>query len=395
VTVPFNYATNIHQITEEIYMNNLAPVLIFAAGAVFGILLTLVIAHFRVNSREKELAVMTETMKGAFAQLSMDSMTKNSENFIQLAGNIFDSKSADSAKHLQAKKELIDAQLANMQQELQRVQILMTGMEKEREARFAEIAEQIKNTVRQTERLSDVTSSLNKALSSTAERGRWGERMALDIIRAAGMKERINYDTQKTMKNGSRPDFTFYLPKSYIVNMDVKFPLDSYQKFCEGQASEQDSHAKNFIRDVRLKIKEVSSRGYIDTQENTLDVVLLFIPNESVYEFIYEKDPAVMDIALQNNVVLTSPLSLYSVLSVIRQAVENFAFESTSGEMLKLFDRFAKQWEMFTGKLETMGKKLDEAQKAYDELVSTRKNMLEKPLEKINALRTEKEFEEV
>lgn len=376
-------------------MNNLAPVLIFAAGAVFGILLTLVIAHFRVNSREKELAVMTETMKGAFAQLSMDSMTKNSENFIQLAGNIFDSKSADSAKHLQAKKELIDAQLANMQQELQRVQILMTGMEKEREARFAEIAEQIKNTVRQTERLSDVTSSLNKALSSTAERGRWGERMALDIIRAAGMKERINYDTQKTMKNGSRPDFTFYLPKSYIVNMDVKFPLDSYQKFCEGQASEQDSHAKNFIRDVRLKIKEVSSRGYIDTQENTLDVVLLFIPNESVYEFIYEKDPAVMDIALQNNVVLTSPLSLYSVLSVIRQAVENFAFESTSGEMLKLFDRFAKQWEMFTGKLETMGKKLDEAQKAYDELVSTRKNMLEKPLEKINALRTEKEFEEV
>ncbi len=309
-----------------------------------------------------------------------------------------DAKTREGTKELETKKALIDAQLGNMRGELERVHNLMTGMEKEREARFSEIAEQIKNTVHQTEKLADVTGSLNRALSSTAERGgRWGgERMALDIIRATGgMKEKINYDLQKTMDNGSRPDFTFYLPKGYCVNMDVKFPLDSYLKYCaEGGASDQELHLKNFMRDVKQKIKEVRTRGYIDSEEHTLDVMILFIPNESVYEFIYEKDPTVMDLALASGVILTSPpLSLFAVLSVVRQSVENFAFESTSGEMLKLFGQFYKQWDMFTSKMDTIGKKLDEAQRAYDDLSSTRRNMLEKPLNKIDTLRSEKGIE--
>jgi DNA recombination protein RmuC len=195
------------------------------------------------------------------------------------------------------------------------------------------------------------------------------------------------------MANGSRPDFTFYLPQGFCVHMDVKFPLDSYLKFCSEEGAGKESHMKNFIRDVRQKIKDVKTRGYIDQQENTLDVMLLFIPNESVYEFIYEKDPQIMDIAMEAGVILTSPLSLFAVLAVIRQSVENFAFESTSGEMLKLFGKFYQQWDKFTAKLEMVGKKIDEAQKSYDELISTRRNMLEKPLEKIELLRSEKGIE--
>ncbi|PLX70106.1 MAG: DNA recombination protein RmuC [Denitrovibrio sp.] len=332
-------------------------------------------------------------MKGAFAELSIESLSKNTDDFLKLAGTVMDAKTKEGSKELESKKALIDAQLGNMKGELERVHNLMTGMEKEREARFSEITEQIKNTVHQTEKLADVTGSLNRALSSSAERGRWGERMALDIIRATGMKEKINYDLQKTMENGSRPDFTFYLPKGYCVNMDVKFPLDSYLKYCAADALEQETHLKNFLRDVKLKVKEVKTRGYIDSNENTLDVMILFIPNESVYEFIYEKDPTVMDLALESGVVLTSPLSLFAVLAVVRQSVENFAFESTSGEMLKLFGKFYKQWDMFTAKMDTIGKKLEEAQRSYDDLSSTRRNMLEKPLANIEALRSEKGIE--
>jgi DNA recombination protein RmuC len=217
--------------------------------------------------------------------------------------------------------------------------------------------------------------------------------MALDIIRATGMKENINYTEQKTMENGSRPDFTFFLPKGFCVNMDVKFPFDSYLKYCSDENGDKEIHLKNFIKDVRQKIKDVKSRGYIDQNENTLDVMLLFIPNESVYEFIYEKDPAIMDLALEAKVVLTSPLSLFAVLSVIRQSVENFAFEATSGEILKLFGTFYKQWDMFISKMDNMGKKLMDAQKEYEILTSTRKNQLERPLQKIENIRKEKGLE--
>ncbi|PLX66332.1 MAG: DNA recombination protein RmuC [Denitrovibrio sp.] len=374
-------------------MKEIFPFVTFLAGLVLGAFGVFMLSFGAKKSREKEIERLTDIMRGSFAELSSASLSKNTDEFLKLAGEVMNARTKANSAEMESKKELIDAQLVTMKGELERVHKLMTGMEKEREARFSEIAQQIKSTAYQTERLTDVAIDLNKALSSTAERGRWGERMALDIIRATGMKEKINYDLQKTMENGSRPDFTFYLPKGFCVNMDVKFPLDSYLKYCASESGEQEAHLKNFLRDVRQKIKEVTSRGYIDQQENTLDVMLLFIPNESVYEFIYEKDPGIMDAALGNSVVLTSPLSLYAVLAVIRQSVENFAFESTSGEMLKLFGKFYKQWDMFIAKLETMGKKLEEEQKAYDELTSTRRNMLERPLEKIEALRNEKGIE--
>jgi len=377
-------------------MNDLLPVITFIAGTAFGFgVYALLNRQAKSNLadmesvRRDELNAMVETMKGSFAEVSLESLSKNSDEFFRVAKSFLDAKAEEGGKELDGKKALIDGQLANMKEELDRVHKLMTDMEKERASKFSEIAQQIRNSVEQTDKLTDITGSLNRALSSTTERGRWGERMALDIIRATGMIENVNYVEQKTMSNGSRPDFTFFLPKGFCVNMDVKFPFDSYLKYCSAEAEEQEHHAKSFIRDVRQKIKDINGRGYVDSEDSTIDVVLMFIPNESVYEFIYEKDPSIMDLAVESGVVLTSPLSLFAVLSVIRQAVENFAFEATSGEILKLFGTFYKQWDMFISKMDKMGQRITDAQKEYEILMSTRRNQLERPLEKIENIRKE------
>ncbi|MGE4319682.1 MAG: DNA recombination protein RmuC [Deferribacterales bacterium] len=366
-------------------MTAFISVLIFVLGAVIGFF-----AAWYLGRKER---AMTDEMKGVFAQVSMDSLSKNSEEFLKLAGSVLEAKAGDGERRLEGKKELIDAQLIHMKENLEKIQLFMSSMEKERESKFTEITEQIKSTVRQTERLTDVTGDLSRALSSTAERGRWGERMALDIIRASGMIDGVNYREQSTMKNGSRPDFTFFLPKGLILNMDVKFPLDNYTRFFQTDGAEREACLKAFVKDVRTKIKDVKDRGYIDQTENTVDVVLLFIPNESVYEFIYEHDDSVMDFALGHRVILCSPMSLFAVLAVIRQSVENFSFDSTSGEMLKLFGEFYKQWGMFSEKLEMMGRRLDDARREFETLTTTRKNQLEKPLEKIETIRREKGLE--
>jgi len=347
-------------------------------------------AAYFLRRKEEEMA---EGLKNAFAQVSMDSLSRNSEEFIRLAKVTLEAKTGEGERQLEGKKELIDAQLVNMKESLEKLQVFMGALEKDRESKFAEISEQIKGTVRQTERLTDVANDLNRALSSSAERGRWGERMALDIIRAAGMIESVNYKEQQTMKNGSRPDFTFFMPKGMVLNMDVKFPLDNYVRYYQTEGTERDACLKLFMKDVKTKIKDVKDRGYVDRGENTLDVVLLFIPNESVYEFIYGNDDSVMDFSLSNGVVLTSPMSLFAVLAVIRQSVENFAFESTSADMLKLFSEFYKQWRMFTDKFETLGKRIDDVKKEFDALTTTRTKQLERPLEKIDTLRKEKGLE--
>jgi DNA recombination protein RmuC len=137
-------------------------------------------------------------------------------------------------------------------------------------------------------------------------------------------------------------------------------------------------------------IKQVTNRSYIDTTDNTVDYVIVFIPNEQVYSFINESDPTVMDEALKQKVILCSPFTLYAVLAVIRQAVANFNLEQTASEILKLLGEFSKQWGLYKEKFDLVGKRLDDAKKEYDTLAATRTNQLEKPLRKIEDLRKQK-----
>jgi DNA recombination protein RmuC len=97
-----------------------------------------------------------------------------------------------------------------------------------------------------------------------------------------------------------------------------------------------------------------------------------------------------MDEALKQKVILCSPFTLYAVLAVIRQAVENFNLEKTASEILKLLGEFSKQWNAYKEKFMLMGERLDAAKKEYDTLITTRTNMLERPLKKIEDLRGQK-----
>ncbi|MBI5050627.1 MAG: DNA recombination protein RmuC, partial [Nitrospirae bacterium] len=141
---------------------------------------------------------------------------------------------------------------------------------------------------------------------------------------------------------------------------------------------------------TKVMIKQVTTRDYINPAENTVDYVIMFIPNEQVYSFINESDTTIMDEALRQKVILCSPFTLYAVLAVIRQAIENFNLERTASEILKLLGDFSKQWGLYKEKFEAMGKRLDDAKKEYDMLANTRSNMLERPLKKIEELRKQK-----
>ena len=144
---------------------------------------------------------------------------------------------------------------------------------------------------------------------------------------------------------------------------------------------------------MRSRIKEVTTRSYINPAENTVDYMIVFIPNEQVYAFINENDLSLLDEALKNKVILCSPITLYAILAVIRQGVENFNLEKTAAEILSLLGTFHKQWEAFQDSLERMGKRIEDAQNEYTKLTTTRKNQLERPLKKIEELRQNKGIE--
>lgn len=334
--------------------------------------------------RKADEALLLETVKNNFGRLTLEAQEKSHQAFLTLAEQRLEKQTAQHTAELETKKDLIGQHLGQMEAQLKQVSSLVSEFEEKRAEKLGALGSELQQLIK-------TSTSLQKALADNRARGQWGERIADDILRMAGFIEGVNYGRQMTILvsegQKARPDFTFFLPKGMMLNMDVKFPLDNYlgSVYAENE-TDQEAYRNRFLGDVRNHIKTVSSREYINIQQNTADCVLLFIPNEQVYRFIHEYDSSLIDSALEKKVILCSPLTLYIVLTVIRQAADNFALEQSSRDVLILLNKFKKQWTMFADKMDALGASLGKAQSTYEELAGRRKKALERPLNEIDKI---------
>ncbi len=330
----------------------------------------------RIVDEKERLKEVRGEMENTFKAFAGEALKNSSDQFLKMAGEKFKSLTEKADQHLTEKKKLIDQNLSEMDKKLKGIA-----------EQSIELKGNLQENRLETEKLRKTAASLHEVLSSSQKRGQWGERMVEDILQFIGLVENINYQKQSQVESGERPDYTFRLPKEKVLNMDVKFPLAHYENFI---AAEDDFHRneekKSFLQDVKKHIKAVVGRAYINPAEGTLDYVMLFIPNESIYGFINKEDPGLVDFALKNKVLLCSPLTLFAILSLIHQATSNFAMEERAAEVMNQVDAFRKQWEMYVTAMDKLGNSIESTRKNYETLMNTRKRQLEKPLNKIHEL---------
>ena len=294
-------------------------------------------------------------------------------------------------QQLDLRNQVINQKLSSLSagvtDELTRVSRLVAQLQTEQASQQSDLRAKLGETTRQTSELVATTQNLRQALASPKARGQWGERMADDVLRMAGLTEGVNYRRQTGVAGGGIPDVTFLLPQGRVLHMDVKFPIDNYVRAIEAP-SEADGKAATtaFLKDVRQRVKELTSRNYIDP-ETTVEYVLAFIPNESVYSFIHEHDAEMIDFALGQRVVLCSPFTLFAVLAVIRQSMDAYRLERTSDEILTCLGGFTKEWEKFSDQVDKLGRSFDSTQRAYDDLAGTRRRALQRKLDQVEDLR--------
>mgnify|MGYP002853109544 CR=1 FL=1 len=339
----------------------------------------------RAEARLEQLDEIKKGMGDVFKSLASDIAKENRQDFLHLAGEKFKDISKQADENLTKKKELIDQNLGDMKKTLKSLHdqsVKLTG--------------NLETTSKETQRLQESTSKLREILSSSQKRGQWGERMVEDILDFIGFMKDKNYIKQSQVESGEKPDYTFLLPKRKKLNMDVKFPLASYERYINSELDEEaEVQKREFLKDVKNHIKAVAGREYVNPAEGTVDYVLLFIPNESIYGFINQEDTKLIDFALEKKVLLCSPLTLYAMLSLIYQATRNFAMEEKATEVMNLLNAFRMQWGKYVEVMDKLGRSLDTARKDYDALVSTRKKQLEKPLDQIEDITAGGEVEEL
>jgi DNA recombination protein RmuC len=306
------------------------------------------------------------------------------EEIIQLATERITRVGGDE---LGKRAEVIDATVKGVQQAItERMAAIDAEVKRLRELNV----EKFGNVDKAVSELARRTSDLNRVLSNAGARGQWGERMAEDLLRSAGFIEGVNYEKQDTINGGGRPDYTFKLPPDRVLYMDVKFPLDSYAKFVE--ATDDTSRAtlrSEFLKAVRDRVRELQRREYVATTDAAaLDYVLLFVPNESINGFIHESDPTLIDWALQQKVLLCSPLTLYAFLGVVRQATDSFHTEETAAKVMQLVTQFKGQWQKYVEELAKVQRRFDAMHGELESLTTgTRYRALNRQMKRIDDVR--------
>ncbi len=364
-----------------------AALLLIVAGALLG----MIVAQRSQQSAGAlvvgERQAVVDAALEAVRQERGDAMQQTLDTVISVASSKLGDQLAAGKQVIDREHTAVAEQVGHLQSELRRVGDLVTNLQAERAEQNGRLATSLDQALAVTTTLANTTNSLREALASPKARGQWGERMAEDVLQLCGFVEGVNYVKQTQIAGGGLPDYTFKLPQGHVVHMDVKFPIDNYLRWHESQNEvDRVHHVKRFRRDVRQRVKELADRAYIDPA-TTVDYLLLFIPNESVYGFLHEHDPGLIDTALAQKVVLCSPTSLFAVLAVIRQAVDNFLVEKRSDEILTSIGGLRDQWQRFGDSVDKIGRGLTSAQKAYDDLRGPRTRQFEKQLDAIESVR--------
>lgn len=373
----------------------LTALLTFLAGLTLG-----AGAMFIVNRKHGN--PVGDHLRDAFNSLAAQALQANNQQFLQLAQEKLTQQQQASEQDLTGKKNLIDQRLATIQTEvtarLEKVTTMVTEIEKNRHVSFATLTQQLGSTGEQLKSLQTTTSDLKSALTNSRTRGQWGERMAEDVLRLAGLQPEVNYRRQVNLMGTDgargRPDYTFILPGGRVIHMDVKFPLDNYLAYLNAETeAARTAAARQFVTDARNRLRETAVRDYrtglTNQGEQALDYLLIFIPNEQVYAFLLENAPNLLDEALSQKIILTSPTTLLAVLAVVNQAAQHFRLQQQTAGIHDVLSGIRREWEKFGTEMDKIGKKLREAQATFDDVTGTRARQLDRQFNKLDSLPAE------
>jgi len=288
---------------------------------------------------------------------------------------------------LNAKKDLILEAVNNMRLEINRSQDKLVKSDESRITEFQTLRTVIDQHKTATESLRATADNLRKILSNNQLRGSFGQEVAEDLLKVAGFVKGQNYTAQGQQEtSASKPDFTVILPDGTKINIDVKFPFQALQRWQETEDTEQQKkYLAEFKGDIKAKLKEITSRNYISPEENTVDFVIMFIPNEMIFSFIYEKFPDVWQEAIKSKVVLCGPFGFTAILRMVQQSYQNFKYQKNLHGIVKLIKSFEVEYGKFSKALDSLGDKIQSVSKEYEAVSGVRNRQLTKVVDKIIA----------
>ncbi len=349
---------------------------------ILGLLGGFVLAFLFSSFRNKQQA---NTLTTSLEQKVNEIFPKINEQLIMMADQKLGAEKKEIKTDLENKRESIKELVDNLKKELEKSNKKLEDAEKDRIGSFRELKNKVEEQTKITKDLSSTTENLKRVLSDNRLRGQFGEQVAENLLKMTGFVKGVDYEFNKEQKESkTRPDFCVFLPDGMRVNVDSKFPYSNLQRAVETE--DEDAKARyfrKFSRDVKEKIKQITSRDYINPESNTVDFVILFVPNEMIFSYIYDKMNEIWSEAMRKKVILAGPFSFTAILRMIRQAYDNFRYQENIYQIITQIKEFEKQFKKYNEAFEKIGSRIESLTRQYREVDSTRTNQLVRAIDKI------------
>ncbi len=305
---------------------------------------------------EEKIAMLTkvrEDMESKFRELAAEALKVQGEQFSK------------------ANLEKLDLALTPLKEHVGHFEKELKAVHKATIEDRTKLKTEIEQLSRRSEAISQEAVALTRALKGDRQRqGAWGEMILESILERSGLREGEEYETQahRVSDEGDRlrPDVVVRIPGGKTLVIDSKVSLVAYTDAVNSEDEKDASSArKRHVASLKGHIDDLEARGYQLAEDSTVDYVILFVPIEGALSEALRVDGHLTEYALEKNVTIATPTTLMMALKTIAHvwAVErrNQNAEAIAERAGRLYDKVVG----FVDNMENVGRRLDQAQEAY------------------------------
>ncbi|QWL29868.1 DNA recombination protein RmuC [Rathayibacter toxicus] len=334
----------------------------FVLGVLVGVFLTglVTVLLWRSRTPDQALALELATARAQAEGLEQRHETVLEQHREQVTAAREQIRELQEQLRLVAERERHDARilqtLSPVAENLRTMQESVRRLEQERAAQFGAITEQLEGQRAAGERLYSTTQALASALRSSTSRGAWGETQLRNVVEAAGLTQRVDFDVQFGLEGEAgrgRADMIVRLPGGKALAVDAKVPFDAYLEahaIPAGAGAEEEARRTTLlrahVRALRGHIDTLAARAYWSGLPASPEFVIAFVPSEPLLASALDADPTLLEYAFNKRVALASPVTLWSVLKTVAYTWQQDVLTDDAKRLLDLgktlYTRLAK-----------------------------------------------------
>ena len=316
-----------------------------------------------------------EQLDRRFDDLAGRQLRENIENFLRLARENLGGHQQIAQSSLKEREQAIEALVKPIQESLTRTSDALREIEAERQRDFGSLRQHLTDMRETQTALQRETRNLVQALSKPQVRGQWGEIALRRLVELAGMTAHCDFEEQVHVagEDGAlRPDMVVHLPEGRDVVVDVKTPLDAYLAAVEAPTDEARAVAlRRHAQHVADRVRMLSSKNYAAQFAQAPQFVVLFLPGDQFLSAALDQQPDLLDRAMSNNIILTTPSTLLALLKAVHSGWQNMRLAENAERIRSLAEDLYARLATFRNHMGKIGGSLESSLRAFNAAVGS------------------------